>query len=682
MSWTLLIKPAKSITGRMSYLQKFLVVFFVFALPIAVLLVTLFEGLVAQNRFLAQERSGVAYIKVIRPLLQHMPQHRGMTNAYLNGNDSFKGKILDKRVEVDGFLSALKKVDQELGEELRTSSMVGSIQQQWQGIKDNSMSGKAPEVFAEHSEMIGKVIDLVVHVADSSNLILDPELDSYYLMDGMVNRLPKLTDAMGKTRGLASGNAAKGDSINQKDAVKLSVLMYQVQQGIQELHHALKTVSSVNPDAGAKLKQMDATAVEKAQEFFDFINSEMLNKDTFKVDASEVFEVGTQAIAASFGLFDQILPTLDELLQNRLEAGKSTVNLMIIAVVGSLLLVVWLFSGMYSTVIDSISTINESAKRMAEGDLSTRIKLNVTDEMKHIADSFNKMVDEFSHTVNEIITASTQVASSSSQLSHTAEQTNTNIQVQQGETHQAAIAMAEMSSTVREVAANIAITSTAANDANDETSNGKQVVNEVVTGIQQLADQVDSAADLVTVLEQDSENINTVLDVIMSIAEQTNLLALNAAIEAARAGEQGRGFAVVADEVRTLAGRTQESTSEINHIIEKLQSGSRTAVEAMGRSREQARSVADQASLAGSSLQTIAESVSSIDEMSSNIATSAEEQNAVADNMNSNIDHINEMASQNAEAAKQTCQTGRELAEMASHLSGLVQRFRIKPGYS
>ena len=367
-----------------------------------------------------------------------------------------------------------------------------------------------------------------------------------------------------------------------------------------------------------------------------------------------------------------ILPTLDELLRNRLEKGQQTLNLMIIAVVGSMLLVGWLFAGMYSTVIESITAIDAAAKRMADGDLTTRVHLNVSDEMKQIADSFNKMVDGFSHTVNEIITASTQVASSSSQLSQAAEQTNSNIQVQQGETHQAAIAMAEMSSTVRDVATNITSTSVAANNANDETSNGQRVVNEVVGGIQQLADQVDSAADLVAVLEQDSENINTVLDVIKSIAEQTNLLALNAAIEAARAGEQGKGFAVVAAEVRKLAERSQ-----LNDIIEKLQSGSRTAVDAMSRSREQARSVADQASLAGSSLQTIADAVSRIDEMSTHIATAAEEQNAVAANMNSNIDHINEMAAENAEAAKQTCQTGSELAAMASHLSQLVQRFRV-----
>ena len=327
-----------------------------------------------------------------------------------------------------------------------------------------------------------------------------------------------------------------------------------------------------------------------------------------------------------------------------------------------------------------VKRLGETARGLeviASGDLTQATDVDGRDEIGKLQQSMQTMQNRLLDMISQINTTTAQLSTAAEEVSVVTTQTNANIQQQQSETDQIATAMNEMSAAVREVAENVGNTSTAANGANTETEEGRKVVEGTVQGIQQLAAQIENAADVIAQVEQNSENINTVLDVIKGIAEQTNLLALNAAIEAARAGEQGRGFAVVAAEVRTLAGRTQESTAEINQIIEKLQSGSRNAVQAMSQSREQAKSVVEQATLAGSSLTTIAESVSQIDEMSTQIATAAEEQNAVAEDMNRNIVRISDMATQNASGAQQTSQAGQELARMSSQLQGLVAQFRV-----
>lgn len=320
----------------------------------------------------------------------------------------------------------------------------------------------------------------------------------------------------------------------------------------------------------------------------------------------------------------------------------------------------------------------DRAIAIASGDLTgAELSVKGNDELTDLSNSINNMSGKLQELVAQISASSQNIGSASEELSAVTQQTSQSIYEQQSQTEQVATAMNEMTATVQEVSVNITNTAQAADEANTETESGNAVVDGTIQAIEQLAGQIENAADVIHQLEQDSENISAVMDVIRGVAEQTNLLALNAAIEAARAGEQGRGFAVVADEVRTLAGRTQESTEEINVVIEKLQAGSRKAVDVMNASREETKSVVEQATKAGASLSAISAAVTRINDMSTQIASAAEEQNATAEEINRNITNISEIAAQTTTGAQQTADASSELARLGADLQTVVGQFKI-----
>ncbi|MBN1006099.1 methyl-accepting chemotaxis protein [Amphritea pacifica] len=362
------------------------------------------------------------------------------------------------------------------------------------------------------------------------------------------------------------------------------------------------------------------------------------------------------------------------------QAGSDTAaaseNTVLIIILAGILLMTSI-SGMVSVKITrSLSKLVEASKTIASGDLTVRLAVENNDEIGALTAAMEAMRSHLLEMISHITSTTTQLSTAAEEMSAITMETNRNVQRQQAETDQVAAAMTEMTATVQEVANNIAYTANSASEAKDETLSGNQVVNKSIDQIQVLERQVEGAAISIKELAQNSSEISEVLDVIKSIAEQTNLLALNAAIEAARAGEQGRGFAVVADEVRTLASRTQLATQEINQMIEKIQSGSQTAVDAIEKSYEQTNIAVKQVTKAGESLIAISASVSRINDMSTQIASSAEEQSAVSEEINRNIVAIRDMSVHTAKGAEQTSIASNELSRMAIDLQSTLGQFK------
>jgi methyl-accepting chemotaxis protein len=312
-----------------------------------------------------------------------------------------------------------------------------------------------------------------------------------------------------------------------------------------------------------------------------------------------------------------------------------------------------------------------------KGDLTIRVPIKTNDEIAELGTAFNHFIEKLQGIIGQIINAVQRLSHSAAEMDTMARQTSTAINNQAQETEQVASAMVEMAATAQEVANNAASGSDAANEADQETKRGKSVVAQTVAKIHNLSREVDNSSQAIIQLKNDSQNIGTVLDVIKGVAEQTNLLALNAAIEAARAGEQGRGFAVVADEVRSLAIRAQESTLEIEKLIEALQATAQQAVDIMSHSRDYVTTTVEEARHASDSLTSIAQAVATILGMNTQIATAAQEQTAVADEISRNIVTIQDITVNTASDAKQITLTSHQLADLSAELRTLVDQFRI-----
>ena len=355
--------------------------------------------------------------------------------------------------------------------------------------------------------------------------------------------------------------------------------------------------------------------------------------------------------------------------------------MMLIAIVGLVLIILVAFISLFVTgritkpIQDTVSALNNISH--GEGDLTRRLKVYADDEVGQVSISFNHFVEKIHQLVLEIKDSVGDLSESTRQMNIVVTRTNENVAKQKDETMHAATAVHEMAATAEDVAGNASRAAEAAQQADSETASGQIIVEDTIVSISHLSEDVNRATDVINQLSDDAEQIGDVINVIKGIADQTNLLALNAAIEAARAGELGRGFSVVADEVRTLANRTQQSTEEINHMIELLLGRVKEAVSVMNNSRSQGENTVMQAQKASVSLKTIMAAVSTITNMNTQIATAAEEQTVVTDEISRNVQQVADIAEDSSVKALELESTSAELISLENRLAAVVNQFKV-----
>jgi methyl-accepting chemotaxis protein len=409
---------------------------------------------------------------------------------------------------------------------------------------------------------------------------------------------------------------------------------------------------------------LDLSRQDKIEDMRNLINSRMKDAtDLMGVQINQLIAINKQNASAAAVL-------------SKDQYDGANVGIIVVSVLAALLtiLLAWLLT---RSIVNPLSRAVRAAEEIAAGDLTKPIEVDGKDEAAHLLKSLSTMQQNLRKTLELIAGSSTQLASAAEELSAVTEESSRGLQQQNNEIEQAATAVNEMTAAVEEVARNAVSTSEASQQSNQTARQGRDRVIETVKSIHEMTQQIQATTGLVEGLAEQGRDIGKVLDVIRSIAEQTNLLALNAAIEAARAGEAGRGFAVVADEVRALAHRTAQSTTEIEQMVAGIQTRTGEAVQSMSRNTESTRSTLGLANSAGDALELITEAISQINERNLVIASASEEQAQVSREVDRNLVNIRDLAAQTAAGANQTSAASHELSRLAVDLKAMVSRFVI-----
>ncbi|OCR21786.1 chemotaxis protein [Pseudomonas syringae] len=494
------------------------------------------------------------------------------------------------------------------------------------GLKDSQ--GQQGGEFIEQANQVSQVSKLMMQAMDEARVRLD------------------------KSRKTGSGEEAKTGKIEQAD---------QAQALAEELKGVIKDPGylTVLGEVGTHIVNF----TDKLNEYTGLLASEAQVSKQLAANARQVVDQVNQAYAAEDDSMQAQIKT------NSMQIIGSSIIALFVGLIAS-----WLITRL---IVGPLRSVIAFAQRIAAGDLSASAAVKRRDEIGQLMLAMQQMGAGLSGIVSGLQAGIEQLASSAHSLSAVTEQTNREVSSQQQETEQVATAMNQMTATVHDVARNAEEAALAAQTADNKVDSGQSVVRQSLQRIEQLATSATSASDSIESLSAEIQNIGTVLSVIKSVAEQTNLLALNAAIEAARAGEQGRGFAVVADEVRALAKRTQQSTEEIERLVGSLQNGAQASVTQIRSSAELVKLAVSDVLQTESALGSIASAVSMIQQMNQQIAAAAEEQTSVAEEINRSVTSIRASADQSALAMRGNAASSIELASLGMELKGMVGHFRL-----
>ena len=530
------------------------------------------------------------------------------------------------------------------------------------------------------SALIGKLLNkaqmLSQIIASQAGLSRDSQSDLRQLSELITSVTPLVTQTLGEGRAMGAYSLGQG-FLNSSSSTRFDELLQQLEKIQAEYGLKLQDALGSSKAAHAALDGLAKSSNASLKQGSELFEEQVVMAETLDAPWQDFYDGVSRLMAQTYQLDDATLTFLGQQLEQRLAQNRTHMVVLVSALSAVFLLIFYLYAGFYASTRTTLRRLGAMMDKVAAGDMTVTFVAQSRDELGDLGQVFNGTVAKIHDLIERVGHTVSQVELQAGQVETVSAQSNQAVSGQRMQIEQVATAMNQMSSTAQEVARSAAAAVSSAHSVNDETVSGRSLVQSQQGSIARLATEIDQSVQVINQLATDSQSISSVLEVIKSIAEQTNLLALNAAIEAARAGEQGRGFAVVADEVRTLARRTQHSTEEIEQMISRLQSGVAAAVKAMGSSHDMASGTVGQSERVQQALENILGAVGMIVDQNQQIAAAVEQQTAVAHDIDQNIVEINRAGEHAAEGAYQTEAASRQLSLQVIELKQLIGAFRV-----
>ena len=668
--------PAVALMNRLKYPFKFGLIGLVALLAIAYLLTVMTLGLRASLAQGQRELAGLEAIKPIFPLVQQVQLHRDLSNGVLSGDAGLKDRVAAAAKEISSAFARADAVMARLGDEVGQQEEWKQLREEWTALVQEWADMTGPASFSAHGAVIQRAMQIVAGIGDASGLVMDPDLESYYLVNTAVFVMPETLERLAVIRGAGSGVLFK-KTITDDEKHEFSTRLGVLDKMTSDLLAALARSEKYSPEIKPAMEEFRQKFVGGAGDVVVVTQSE-LTTGRLNSPAAYFFGKASEAIDTGFAQLEgTLLPTVEKLIRARVSrlTGK------LLLAIGIALLVVlaggYLTVGMYLAIVGNVRQLAQAAGRIAGGDLTARAALRTRDELAAVGAGFDTMAGVLGGLIGKVQAGAGQVTVAAGAVAGSA----THIQDGSRRQSQAAAAMAasveQTTAGIEQIAEHARQAETISTESGSLSEEGSEVVQRTVDEMKQIAASVEQSARLIEELGRQSERITDIVNVIKDIADQTNLLALTAAIEAARAGESGRGFAVVADEVRKLAERTAKSTQDIAGMIAAIQSGTGNAVRSMNAGVVCVEGGVALATRAGEAMARIRSGALRVVHSVSDISTALKEQSAASAEIGANVERIARMAEENNAAVAETTATAQQMERLAAGLQEDIRRYRV-----